>query len=215
MKDSVHIPDMELIIIRHGQTPGNALRQYVGAVDQPLSETGRAEARAAGTHPEVKRVYVSSLQRTHETAAIMFPDAEQVIVDGIQEMDFGAFAGRSAADMEDDDEYRAWVDGMCLGQCPGGESMDMLCDRVCSALENLLRSAAARGERLVVLVAHGGTMMAGLTKLSDDKRSYWEWNVGNCKGYRVDVDLSGPAVHFTQVRPYDPADPSPLPTNAR
>jgi len=85
--------------MRHGQTPGNSERRYVGALDQPLSEQGRAEALAAGVLPKVKRVYVTTLKRTHETASICFPNAEQVEVEGLQEMDFGDFAGRSADEM--------------------------------------------------------------------------------------------------------------------
>ena len=90
--------ELEFVIIRHGVTPGNELKRYVGVLDQPLSDAGRAQARArapyiASVLPGVSRVYVSVLQRTHETAAILFPDAEQIVVEGIQEMNFGVFAG--------------------------------------------------------------------------------------------------------------------------
>ena len=132
---------MELILVRHGQTPGNAERRYVGALDQPLSAEGRAQAHVAGVHGDVGRVYVSPLRRTRETAAIMFPNAEQVVVEGVQEMDFGSFAGRTPDEMVDDPEYRAWVDGECKGTCPGGESQGQFTDRVCAAIERLLRAA--------------------------------------------------------------------------
>ena len=177
---------MELVLIRHGQTPGNGERRYVGAVDQLLSDEGRAQARAAGAHGEVRRVYVSTLQRTHETAAIMFPNAEQVIVDDVQEMDFGVFAGRSPDEMTDDPAYRAWVDSECKDPCPGGESQAQFTDRVCAALETLLREVQARGEDQVVMVAHGGTMMAFLDRYGNDpSKKYWEWLRGNCEGYRI------------------------------
>lgn len=189
---------MELILIRHGQTPGNEERRYVGVLDQPLSDSGRAQARASGAHGDVGRVYVSTLRRTHETAALMFPNAEQVVVEGIQEMDFGAFAGRSADEMADDPEYRAWVEGECLAPCPGGESRDQLTDRVCASLERLLREAQARGEEQLVMVAHGGTMMAFLDRYGNDPaKKYWEWLVGNCEGYRIALtcDEAGIRVH--------------------
>ena len=194
---------LEFVLIRHGQTPGNAQKRYVGVLDQPLSEAGREEARSVGAHPAVSRVYVSTLRRTHETAAIMFPDAEQVVVDGIQEMDFGEFSGRTADEMEDDPAYRSWVDGWCEGRCPGGESQTELTDRVCAALEDLLRAAAARGERRVVMVGHGGTMMASLSRFADDGRAYWEWLVGNCGGYRIQVDLGEGELRFSKVELLD------------
>ena len=182
---------IELVMIRHGKTPGNVAKRYVGALDEPLSDEGRRQAHEIPAHPEVARVYVSSLRRTHETAAILFPNAEQVIVPGIQEMDFGDFDGRSADEMADDEAYREWVDGWCLGRCPGGESREEFDARVRDSLEALLRAAAARGERSVYLVAHGGTLMSSLSAFAESDRDYYGWHVDNCEGYRIRVDLTG------------------------
>lgn len=196
--------DLEFVIIRHGQTPGNAERCYVGALDQPLSEKGRKQARAqknvlASALSDVDRVYVSTLRRTHETAAILFPRADQVVVNGIQEMDFGDFAGRSADEMVDDATYRSWVEGNCEGPCPNGESKAEFTDRVCMSLEQMLRTAYARGERRVVLVAHGGTMMASLSRFADEAREYYEWLTGNCEGYRIQVTFSNGGMTFHDI----------------
>lgn len=180
---------LELVLIRHGQTSGNAARRYVGAIDEPLSDAGRGQARAAGVHPEVGRVYVSCKCRARETAALMFPNAEQVVVRGIEEMDFGAFGGRSADDMESDGAYRAWVEGGCEGRCPGGESRAEFSDRVCAALVQLCHDAAGRGEERVVVVAHGGTQMAFLSRFAPGQRAYYEWLTGNCEGYSLSVRL--------------------------
>ncbi|MBQ3302299.1 MAG: histidine phosphatase family protein [Eggerthellaceae bacterium] len=183
---------MDLIIMRHGQTPGNGAGAYVGVLDHPLSEVGREQAKAAGIHPEIDLVYVTPLSRTHETASICFPNARQVEVDGLQEMDFGAFAGRTADEMEDDPDYRAWVDGMCEGRCPGGESRAEFSQRICCALSDLIAGARQRGEERVILVAHGGTMMAALDAFAIEQPefAYYGWLVGNCQGYCVDVQVS-------------------------
>ena len=191
--------DIEFVLIRHGRTPGNEAHQYVGVLDQPLSETGRAQAHAAGVRPDVSRVYVSAMRRSQETAAIMFPNAEQIIVEGVHEMNFGTFAGRSADDMVDDAEYRAWVDGECEGRCPGGESQRDLTERVCTALERLLLDAASRGEQQVVMVAHGGTMMSFLDRYAPGQRKYWEWLVGNCEGYRIGASCADGTVKVNSV----------------
>lgn len=191
---------VELVLIRHGQTPGNGEGRYVGIIDQPLSDKGREQALAAGQREDITRVYVSPLVRTHETAAIMFPNAEQVVVEGIQEMDFGAFAGRTANEMTDDAQYRAWVDSECTAQCPGGESQDEFTDRVCAALEALVRQAAARGERQVVVVAHGGTMMAFLSRFGhDSSKKYWEWLLGNCEGYRIGLACDSAGIDVLSI----------------
>ena len=178
--------------MRHGPTPGNEAHRYVGAIDQPLSPTGRVAAVHAGIHPEVSEVYVTTLKRTHETAAICFPRARQIVCDGLQEMDFGEFAGRTADEMENDPEYRAWVDGWCKGQCPGGESREQATSRICRALAQLIAHATEEGKKRVILVAHGGTMMSAFSTYCIDtpEREYYEWLTGNCGGYRVDATIT-------------------------
>lgn len=190
-------------MIRHGETPGNAARRYVGAIDEPLSAHGREQARAAGVFPQVGLVYVSPMLRARQTAGIMFPNARQVEVPGVQEMDFGAFGGRTADEMAGDAAYRAWVAGGCAGRCPGGESRDEFVARVCAAMEAFCRGLRARGEGRAVLVAHGGTLMASLSRLADERRGYYDWLVGNCAGYRMEVAFpDGPAgrVQLRHVR---------------
>ncbi len=197
---------LEFVLIRHGQTPGNGEKRYVGVLDQPLSDAGRVQAQAAGVYGDVGRVYVSTLRRTHETAALMFPNAEQVVVEGVQEMDFGVFAGRSPDEMVDDAQYRAWVDGECEGACPGGESQGAFTDRVCAALEELFAQAASRGEERLVMVAHGGTMMAFLDRYGGNpSKKYWEWLVGNCEGYRITLTCDEGGITVRSVERWNDA----------
>ncbi len=104
---------MEIELIRHGETLWQGQKRYQGRSDVPLSPAGRQALRPAEGCPAV--VYVTALCRTGETAAILFPQARQVAVPGLEEMDFGAFEGRNFQDMADDPAYRTWVEGGCLG----------------------------------------------------------------------------------------------------
>ncbi|MDO4399388.1 MAG: histidine phosphatase family protein [Coriobacteriia bacterium] len=190
MAETLRDDGLELLFIRHGQTPGNALGRHVGALDEPLSPEGREQARQAGVQPDVPLVYVSKMQRARQTAAIMFPNAHQVVVPGVEERSFGRFGGHSPEELADDEEYRAWRDGGCAGRCPGGESRDEFADRMCAAVETLCRQAYARGERRIILVAHGGTMMASLYRLASEERDYYDWLVDNCGSRRVRVSMA-------------------------
>jgi len=190
--------------MRHGTTPGNERREYVGWLDHPLSPAGREQAREVGVCPHIKRVYVTPLHRTHETAAICFPNAEWIQVEGLQEMDFGEFSGRTADEMAEDAAYRAWVDDMCLDPCPGGESRDQATERICSALTALLHRCESAGEQRVILVAHGGTIMSAFSEFSADhpERDYYAWLPGNCGGYRtvVGFDAQGTPIFDQCIR---------------
>ena len=126
---------MIIELIRHGDTPWMAERRYQGRSDIPLSEAGKKKLQASPHKPAV--VYVSGMKRAVQTAEAIFPDAEQIVIPAFNEMDFGDFEGKSADEMADDPSYRAWVDGNCEGQCPGGESKDAFSERVCTAFSAL------------------------------------------------------------------------------
>ena len=84
---------MLIYLLRHGLTEYNAQKRYQGQRDIPLSPEGAAQLRKADFDPDV--VYVTPLQRTSQTAKIVFPHAKLVVVDGLKEMCFGSFEGRN------------------------------------------------------------------------------------------------------------------------
>lgn len=259
--------NMKLIVelIRHGETELQAQGRYQGAVDVPLSGAGRRKLTAgrekltAGRRSlnfgreclsarEIYRepavVYVSPLKRARETASILFPGAVQIVVPGLAEMNFGKFEGKDFKEMENDPDYRAWVDGMCLGKCPGGESREEFCARTCEAfLEMLLQvsqnvketftgnlSIESRetgegretGEKIsrLVIVAHGGTQMAVMSRFNRNRFSgeesresrtddYYSWQLSCGQGYVLEVQTDGTecSVRVLGIRDYcDPQE---------
>ena len=179
---------MEILILRHGQTDGNKEGRYLGRTDVPLNAAGEAEALAGGVLPSVKKVYVSPMQRATRTAALCFPNAVQVPVPDFREMDFGIFEGLNYEEMTGNEEYQKWVDGMCRGKCPGGESMPEFVDRVFAAFDKIVREAAAAGEKQLFIAAHGGTVMALLSRCGRPEKDYYDWYVKNCQGYVAHLD---------------------------
>ena len=175
---------MKLWLIRHGSTAMNEDGRYQGRLDGGLSETGRAALRPADFRPE--RLIVSPAKRARETAAILFPGMEQCVLQDLREMDFGAFEGLSWREMENDPDYRAWVDGGCLGRCPGGEDREGCCARVCGAFSRIVTEYAGRGS--VAVVAHGGTQMAVLDRWGEPKRDFFAWQLHCGCGYELDWD---------------------------
>ncbi|MBQ6074865.1 MAG: histidine phosphatase family protein [Lachnospiraceae bacterium] len=179
---------MRAQLIRHGKTAGNAERRYIGITDQLLSGQGRAEAELAQKDPARKTVFVSPLIRARESASLLFPNAEQVVLPGLRETDFGVFEGRSADEMADDPVYRAWVDGMCLGRCPGGESRGDVVLRAAEAVIETVRQASAdpESEDPLVFVTHGGVIMAVLSALADPPGDYYDFMTPNLCGWEAE-----------------------------
>lgn len=176
---------MLIVLLRHGETVYNEQRRYQGATDIPLSERGRAKLRVDDNAPD--EVIVTPLCRTKQTAAILFPNAKQIVCDDLREMDFGDFEGRTYDEMKDDAAYGAWLDSGCETACPNGESRAAFCERVCHAFEACVDEASARGEALLVIVAHGGTQMAALSRFVLPHRDYYEWNAPNAGGFVLDA----------------------------
>ncbi len=175
-----------IYLLRHGETAYNAEKRYQGVRDIPLSDAGRAKLRRADFSP--RTVYVSPLCRARESASILFPTAAQTVVPGLREMCFGAFEGRNYEEMEHDPAYRAWVDGGCMGRCPGGESRAEFSERVCAAFDRLADAAVRAGENTLVIAAHGGTQMAVLERYAVPRRDYYAWCAPNGGGYILCAD---------------------------
>ena len=129
---------MMLELMRHGQTVLQAQHRYVGSTDDSLSDEGADALVAVESETCPCEVFVTSLQRTAQTAHIVFPDAELRVVPGLEEMNFGAFETHRADELESDPRYRAWVDGGCTDRCPGGESKTEFSARACAAFSELL-----------------------------------------------------------------------------
>ena len=176
---------MLIYLLRHGLTEYNAQKRYQGQRDIPLSPAGAAQLCRADFDPDV--VYVSTLQRTSQTAHILFPTAKLVQVDGLKEMCFGSFEGRNFIEMEKDPEYQAWVQANCESSCPDGERKADFSDRICRTFAQLVDKALAAGEQRLVILAHGGTQMAAMERYALPHADYYHWCAPNAGGYVLDA----------------------------
>lgn len=176
---------MIIYLLRHGTTIYNVEKRYQGQRDIPLSEEGRSQIRQADFTTDI--VYVSPLTRARQTAKIMFPEARQIVVEDLKEMNFGSFEGRNYIEMEHDPDYLAWVQANCETACPDGERKDQFCDRTCAAFAKLVEEAFRTGHENLVIVAHGGTQMAVMERYAVPHHEYYHWCAPNAGGYKLDA----------------------------
>ena len=176
---------MRVELIRHGLTASNLERRYPDRMDEPLCAMGREMIAEAGC--DCSLVYATKLLRTQETAAILFPKASLVIRDGLEEMDFGRFGGKTSEELAMDPEYASWVESGCESTCPDGENKKLFCARVTAAFDDLITEACGRGEEEVRIVCHGGTIMAVMERYAFEKRDYFSWNRPCGCGYLLEA----------------------------
>ena len=176
---------MLIYLLRHGRTEYNVQKRYQGQRDIPLSVESAAKLRRADFSPEI--VYVTPLQRTSQTAKILFPEAKLVPVEGLKEMNFGRFEGQKFVHVEQDPEYLAWVAENEISPHPDGERKSDFCRRVCTTFAELVDEALENGEEQLVIVAHGGTQMAAMERYALPRRDYYAWCGPNAGGYVLDA----------------------------
>lgn len=144
----IHEGMMELVMIRHGRTKGNTENRYIGTTDEPLlaSEAERLLAKRETLeemrmdHPDI--LFASPMKRCVETAAILFPESEPVIVPDFRECDFGEFENKNYKELSGNVDYQRWIDSGGRLPFPGGESMSSFQERVCRAFDRVVREAS-------------------------------------------------------------------------
>lgn len=177
---------MRVYLLRHGETVYNREHRYQGLRDIPLSQEGEAALIRADFDPDT--VWVSPLSRARRTAEILFPKAAQIPVEGLVEMDFGVFEGRNYLEMENDLEYRDWVEGGCVGRCPGGEGMDEYAARVTDIFARLVEQALTDGREELVILAHGGVQLAVMDAFALPERDRFQWHAPCAGGFVLETD---------------------------
>lgn len=167
---------LDLYLFRHGYTCYNKEKRYQGRTDLALLPEEWERIRPFPLElGEDSFVYVSPALRSRQTAELLFPGTEQVVIPEFREMDFGVFEGRSADEMAEDPQYRQWVDSLCTASVPGGESLEEFENRVADRFERLVQKALGEGRSRLLIIAHGGTQMAVMDRFSQEKRPYWSW----------------------------------------
>lgn len=143
-------------LIRHGEPVGGA--RFRGHTDDPLSETGWAQMRAAVQGENPWQVVVSSpLLRCAEFAAELAASADVPLetVAGFREIGFGEWEGRTSEELMQsapDRLDRFWRDPARYTP-PGGEALEAFAARVTASwIDTLARHTGKK----ILLVAHGG-----------------------------------------------------------
>jgi broad specificity phosphatase PhoE len=169
-----------LILVRHGEATHNQAGRWEGWGSTSLTERGQHQAEALGRRlekwsPSISHLYTSPIYRARQTA---IPIArclglEAIEHDGLCEIDFGHVSGLTAEEFQKSmpELYDRWQDrGDLSFQFPGGEQRLAFFQRIGQALEEIL---ARHPRQQVAIVAHGGTMRAGLAYLFPETMSDW------------------------------------------
>jgi probable phosphoglycerate mutase len=141
-------PDMEVALVRHGETEWSREGRHTGRTDVALTARGRAEAQAVGRALGGRRfslVLTSPSTRAVETCLLAGYGGGAQVRDDLREWDYGAYEGRTTREIRE--ERPGWT---VWHGVVGGETMDRVgtrADRVIAEIR------AAAGD--VAIFSHG------------------------------------------------------------
>ena len=140
-----------LWLVRHGPTHARVL---LGHTDLPADLGDRAALARLDEALPAAPLVSSDLRRAVQTADALAGGRDRLPHQAaLREMDFGAWDGRPADDI-DDPALRPFLERPGALRAPGGESWDDLALRADAAIARL-----ARGRRDLIVVAHMGTIL--------------------------------------------------------
>ena len=122
-------------------------------------------------------------KRSRETAGLLFPKRDIATVYELSEMDLGIFEGKTYEELKDVPEYVSWLDSKGRMTIPGGEERDEFIRR---SMEGFKKSVALSDDDGLVIVCHGGNIMAIMSSLAD--LDYYDCQVQNLEGYVLNID---------------------------
>ena len=188
-----------VVIIRHGQSQGNAEGRFGGHTDTPLSPRGRKQAQATAkalASEKFSAIYSSDLPRAIETAS---PLAKLVGIplettDALRERSVGVMEGLTFEEAAEQHpvQYQALLHRDFEHVLAGGESYRQTLDRASRQLDEAIEQH--KGGR-IALFAHTGTICILILHLmgaldAPDLKPVW-LATANCGIARFDLRDDG------------------------
>ena len=199
---------LEVLLLRHGQTQGNLEKRYIGKTDEPLlMEDMERIQKVSSLQKRLKqenlvrpqKLFVSPMLRCRQTAELLFPGQEQVVIDKLREMDFGRFEAKNYMELSADPAYQAWIDSGGRLPFPEGEDRECFIRRTMDGFLQMTEQAWQENCGQIAAVVHGGSIMAILSSLLQD--DYFAYQVPNLAGYAFCYEGAGKIQAVRRIEP--------------
>lgn len=175
-------------LIRHGLTQANQEGVMTGNSDSPLCTDGIAELEAMKRerlYPSADLVYSSSLAQCTGTAEILYPETEIRLQPKLTECGLGVFEGKSAAELEGDETFSAWLANSLEVTPAGGEEPDDFLQRILEGLSGIFTDMIEQEVGEAAVITHGGVIAMLLATVAFPRLPFQKWLPGNGRGFTV------------------------------
>lgn len=183
----------KIYLIRNGLTQGALEGRYIGHTDESLCEEGRkqlVELSTTGYYPEVEAIFSSPMKRCTETAKIIYPEKEPIILNDLIECNFGEFEGMTAEELSDNEDFKNWLRGGNDAAPPFGESNEKFSTRICNGFIKIIEGLLKTGTRECAIITHGGIIMSLLAAFGLPEAPVTDWRTPSGCGYMLSLNAS-------------------------
>lgn len=154
----------KIILVRHGESLGNAAKILLGHTDRDLSRLGYLQAEACCEYlkdEKIDEIHTSSLVRAYNTA---LPHArlrgmEPIPNDNLREIFLGDWEDKTVDEIVNtwgyDSYYKDWQHGFGTFVCPNGEGVMECGERFYRETEKIAKAADGK---TILIAAHGAVI---------------------------------------------------------
>jgi probable phosphomutase (TIGR03848 family) len=156
---------VRLVLVRHAPTAETGKTLYGRLPGHPLSEKGlqmAADVAQRLASVRMAAVYASPLERAQQTAEVIARRQRRQVLthDGLNEVDYGTWTGRSLRSLYKLKAWRAVVTNPSQVRFPEGESLLEAQTRMVRTCQDL---ASRHRNQVIVAVSHADTIKAALS----------------------------------------------------
>lgn len=163
--------DTVFFLVRHGQSIGNAKREFLGHTDKDLSELGYLQAQKTAdflADEKIDVIYSSDLIRAYNTAVphAKLRDMEIIPDRNLRELYAGIWEGMRVEDIIANYPHEfldEWRGNFGLSTLPGGESVQHAAERFYAEVKKI--ADENRGKRILI-TAHAAVIKAFWGKMT-------------------------------------------------
>ncbi len=174
-----------IALFRHGMTPLNKKKAYLGWTDDPLLPEEKKRLSKLAVPAGYERIITSDLSRTMETACCLFPARQLTPLACFREMNFGIWEGKTFEELKGDPYYRKWLESPEFVTPPEGESFLSFSARVDQGWKILSTMISKEKVRQLAVVTHGGVIRYLLSAYAPEERDFWSWRIPHGSGYAL------------------------------
>lgn len=202
------MPDLNIYLLRHGETEFSKTGGFCGFLDAELSVDGKLMAEQfANAHQSIdwSAIYCSSLTRTVETASPLarLKQIELQKRDGLKEINYGAWEGLTHEIVlkKFPDDYHKWVSEPGWNAPTNGETAFQIAERAMNVLSEIMQKHSSGN---VLVVSHKATIRIIICSLLGIELGRYRDRVNALAGSLAHIKLAehGPMLELINDRSY-------------